>query len=72
MPPAKGSPTVTVRVKPIRLAALLAEVERLNRNPLGEPWTVSRFIAKAIDEKLALNLRRRSTRRKKPSDDKRV
>jgi hypothetical protein len=60
-----ASPTVTFRIAPLLLASVRSEIERLNRNPLAEQWTISDFITVALVEKVALNTRRRKTRRKK-------
>lgn len=59
---AKGSPTITVRMNPSNLAALQAEIERLNRNPLREPWTLTAAVNKAIEEWIAKNTRGRQRR----------
>lgn len=60
----RGSPRVTVRITPLILASVNAEIERLNLNPLNEPWNMTAFINAAIVEKIAHSQRSRKKRRK--------
>lgn len=58
----RGSPTVTFRIAPLLLAALRAEIERYNQNPMNEQHTMTTFVNQAIVEKL----RHRKASRTKP------
>jgi hypothetical protein len=49
---ARGSPTITFRIPPLRLAALQAAVARRNKNPLKPPLTISEYINMAIVDKI--------------------
>lgn len=70
---AKGSPTITIRLNHLKLAAVQAEIARLNSNPLSAEWTMTAWIHKAIEDRLDHSLRSRKPakpRRRKAGKNK--
>lgn len=47
-----NSPVISLRISPLILAAVRAEIERLNRRPTEAPVDLTNFISVAISERL--------------------
>jgi len=59
---AKGTPVVPVRISDAKMLEVEAAIRGRNNYAFDTPWTVSDFIRKAIDEKLAHMARSRRSR----------
>jgi hypothetical protein len=58
----KGSPRITIRLSPLFLAAVESAVKLFNEKNFEHPEDISKFIQKAIAEKLAHRARSRYRR----------
>jgi hypothetical protein len=63
----KGTPIHSFRFPPLLRAAVLRQIQSRNANSPRAPMTVSDFIIRAIEEKLAKMERSRSGKRTKPA-----
>jgi hypothetical protein len=62
--PSKGSPRVTIRIKPEMYDRIISEIEQVNLRTRSAPYDLSAFIIKALADKLAHLARSRKSGKK--------